>query len=143
MKQLAYVLGLVAALTLAACGGSSSSGNSSVGGGNATGEVSFGSNASDAVPKTALTLTIPALCRETRTRLLLTTRVQTLPEGFARVENHVTLTVDVPQRQDFSGTHRRALGTVGIMAIGTREPATRQKDDKAYAGTVEGPGGFY
>jgi WD40 repeat protein len=30
--------------------------------------------------------TIPDLCRQTRTRLIITTRVQTLPEGFARVE---------------------------------------------------------
>jgi WD40 repeat protein len=31
-------------------------------------------------------LTIPDLCKQTRTRLIITTRVQTLPEGFARVE---------------------------------------------------------
>jgi WD40 repeat protein len=31
-------------------------------------------------------LTIPALCQATRTRLIITTRVQTLPEDFARVE---------------------------------------------------------
>jgi len=40
-------------LGLAACGGSSSSGGSSSGGGTATGTVTFGSNASDEVPKKA------------------------------------------------------------------------------------------
>jgi multiple sugar transport system substrate-binding protein len=45
---------------LAACGGSSSSGGSSGGGGNATGEVTFGSNASDEVPKKAFAATFAA-----------------------------------------------------------------------------------
>ena len=44
-------------LGLAACGGSSSSGSTSAGGGNATGTVTFGSNASDAVPKKAFEAT--------------------------------------------------------------------------------------
>ena len=44
---------------LAACGGSSSSGGSG-GGGNATGEVTFGSNASDEVPKKAFAATFAA-----------------------------------------------------------------------------------
>ena len=47
-------------LGLAACGGSSSSGSSSGGGGNATGTVTFGSNASDAVPKKAFEATFAA-----------------------------------------------------------------------------------
>ena len=47
-------------LGLAACGGSSSSGSTSAGGGNATGTVTFGSNASDAVPKKAFEATFAA-----------------------------------------------------------------------------------
>ena len=45
---------------LAACGGSSSSGGSGGGGGSATGEVTFGSNASDDVPKKAYESTFAA-----------------------------------------------------------------------------------
>ena len=45
---------------LAACGGSSSSGSSGGGGGSATGEVTFGSNASDDVPKKAFASTFAA-----------------------------------------------------------------------------------
>jgi multiple sugar transport system substrate-binding protein len=48
------------AVGLAACGGSSSSSGSSSGGGNATGEVTFGSNASDDVPKKAFASTFAA-----------------------------------------------------------------------------------
>jgi multiple sugar transport system substrate-binding protein len=48
------------AVGLAACGGSSSSGNSSGGGGSATGQVTFGSNASDDVPKKAFASTFAA-----------------------------------------------------------------------------------
>jgi multiple sugar transport system substrate-binding protein len=48
------------AVGLAACGGSSSSGGSGGGGGNATGEVTFGSNASDDVPKKAFAATFAA-----------------------------------------------------------------------------------
>jgi multiple sugar transport system substrate-binding protein len=49
------------AVGLAACGGSSSSGGGgSSGGGNATGEVTFGSNASDDVPKKAFATTFAA-----------------------------------------------------------------------------------
>jgi multiple sugar transport system substrate-binding protein len=50
----------VASFGLAACGGSSSSSGGSPSGGNATGEVSFGSNASDAVPKKAFADTFAA-----------------------------------------------------------------------------------
>ena len=49
----------VGAVGLAACGGSSSSGGGG-GGGDATGEVTFGSNASDAVPKKAFESTFAA-----------------------------------------------------------------------------------
>ena len=47
-------------LGLAACGGSSSSDSASGGGGSATGTVTFGSNASDAVPKKAFEDTFAA-----------------------------------------------------------------------------------
>ena len=47
-------------LGLAACGGSSSSDSASGGGGSATGTVTFGSNASDAVPKKAFEATFAA-----------------------------------------------------------------------------------
>jgi multiple sugar transport system substrate-binding protein len=53
-------LAALGAVGLAACGGSSSSGSGGGGGGGATGEVTFGSNASDDVPKKAFADTFTA-----------------------------------------------------------------------------------
>jgi multiple sugar transport system substrate-binding protein len=61
-RRLFLGAGVVAlgAAGLAACGGSSSSSGSGSGGGSATGEVTFGSNASDDVPKKAYASTFAA-----------------------------------------------------------------------------------